>query len=122
MKVKVTKAAIIKALDSTDVDFDLAIIYKLLDKLPTVYYDSLIEGEFFEQCINQPYYELRNDEKKFVKYFIHRIDMVNYCVENKIASARTVTDAIDKRTFRKGYTAKKLFPDNRVSPEIVGSD
>lgn len=124
MRVNLTQDELSSVFDSTELDFDLHILYKILDKLPTVYYNRIIADEYFINVRGEPYWALLDTNTGEVRRFITRKSLIDYCESNNIASYDTVSRGLKSgKKTGKGYVFKKVLPtDNDVSSEVVDSD
>ena len=124
MKVKISEEAILKALDNTDRDFDIKVFYKVLDKMPTIYYKQMILDEFFAHLCGVPFYEIYDTVTGSREYFFTKVAMAKYASEKKIASKDFVLEAIKKgKLVKKRYLFRGFVSsDNYEAPDVTSSD
>lgn len=114
MDVHITKQAIIDVFDNTDVGFDLAVVDKIFNKLPTSVLQSLIEDEFYDNFCKSDYYEMESVVTGIKHRFLTLANMVRYCDSNNILHNRiSVCNAIKKNRPSCGYYFRKIEKERR---------
>lgn len=124
MKVKLKQEEISSAFDSTELEFDLHILYKLLDKLPTIYYEKVIEDEFFNNIFKGQYFALVKDGFGVARRFTTRAELIHYCVKNNICSREAVIKGLERGTStRSKYHFERVLSTYKdEGSEVVDSD
>lgn len=91
MEIKITQAAIMRALDKTNLEFDTAVVYKLLDKMPTIYRRVFIQELYFTRIRpDKPAYVLEVNDVSYV--FPSWKELVEYSEANNIYKERTLKE------------------------------
>lgn len=124
MKVKITEDAILRAVDFTGRDFDIKLLYKLLDKMPTVYYKQIIVDEFFSHLCGVKFYEVYDTVTNSHEYFFTMGALEKYCVQKKIARKSRIFEAISDGGFvQKRYLIRSFASsDEYEAPDVTSRD